>query len=321
MALKPVRRKGSEFWYIRGTFHGHKVNVTAQTRDISVAKKFQRELEKTIAVSGPPSAKRDIVSFEKAADLYLDHHNRSETDRRAIARLVAELGQHPVDEIKAHMIADAAIKLYPDGSAATRNRMAIMNAGAIMHYAADQDLCGYLKVKRFKEQPVAPRDVDVTVARTLINSTQGREQLLLVMMFRQGWRISELLEIEWPHIDLAQKAIQHHNKKVGLYDDVPMHDEVTALVAVIPEAERTGNLFPWPDRWAVYDWLWPLTKKLGVRFTPHMARHSFATWLVGAGASGFDLLATGNWTDLKSVKRYTRLDRNRARSVINSIKS
>lgn len=320
MALKPKKRKGSDFWYIRGAFHGHKVNVSTQSRDLGTAKKFQRELEKTLAASGPPAAKRDVVTFCQAADLYLDHHQRGETDKRAIARLVEELGAHPVGEIRSHMVADAAIKLYPEGSAATRNRMALTNVAAIMHYAAEQDLCGYLKIKRFKEVPVAPRDVDPTVARTLIGSTDGRQRLLLVMLFRQGWRIGELLEIEWPHIDLAERSIEHHNKKVGLWDTVPLHDDVIALLGEVPEAERAGKLFPWADRWAVYEWLWPLTKQLGVRFTPHMARHSFATWLVSSGASSFDLLATGNWTDLKSVKRYTRLDRDRARSVINRLK-
>lgn len=320
MSLKLIRRAGGETWYMRGKFHGHKVFRSTQTSDHRVAEQVLRQLEIQLATAGSAREQRDEYTFEKASDIYLDHHKRAEPDRNAIKRLVGEIGAQYLSDIRSHVIADAAIKLYPKASAATRNRMVIANAGAILHYAADQDLCPYVKLKRFKETPVAPRDVDATVAKTLINSAEGLQRLLLLMLFRQGWRIGELLDVTWAHVNLDEKTIEHHNKKVGLYDIVPLHDEVVTLLEEIPEDERTGRLFQWRDRWAVYEWLWPLTEKLGVRFTPHMARHSFATWLVNAGATGFDLLATGNWSDLKSVKRYTRLDRERARTVINRLK-
>lgn len=319
MALHLTRRKGSEFWYIRGVFHGHKVDASTRVRDHGAAKALLRRMEVELA-STEPRPQHRTATFAEAAGLYLSHHPRSISDIRAIDRLVKFLGDKALGEIKSYMISEAAIALYPNASAATRNRMTIANASAILHYAADQDLCAYIKVKRFKEAEVAPRDVDATVARTLIASTEGYQRLLLVMLFRQGWRIGELLEAQWPHIDLGERSIEHHNRKIGVYDEVPLHDDAVALLAEIPEGDRNGNLFPWPDRWAVYEWLWPLTKRLGVRFTPHMARHTFATQLAAGGASSFDLLATGNWTDLKSVKRYTRLDRERARTVINRLK-
>jgi site-specific recombinase XerD len=63
-----------------------------------------------------------------------------------------------------------------------------------------------------------------------------------------------------------------------------------------------------------------LAKRLGTTFTPHQARHTFATRRTNDGATAHDLVLTGNWADLNSVKRYTRVDIERARSVINRVK-
>jgi integrase len=52
-------------------------------------------------------------------------------------------------------------------------------------------------------------------------------------------------------------------------------------------------------------------------FTPHMARHSFATWLAGENASTQEIMEAGAWRGHKSVLRYTRIDQRRIRATIN----
>jgi hypothetical protein len=51
------------------------------------------------------------------------------------------------------------------------------------------------------------------------------------------------------------------------------------------EILREGHLFPWRTRFGVYKWPRPMVRGHGVKFTPHMARHSLAKWFQDEGAS------------------------------------
>ena len=86
----------------------------------------------------------------------------------------------------------------------------------------------------------------------------------------------------------------------------------------VPPAERTGRLFPWGPKSAgsVYKRLEPLCAALGLEFTPHCARHSFATNLHDEGASLMDLLEVGSWTSLRAIERYIAVRPARARAVL-----
>ena len=86
------------------------------------------------------------------------------------------------------------------------------------------------------------------------------------------------------------------------------------------EAPRIGRVFPRGGKTSAYRALQPLCQKTGVFFTPHMARHSFATWLHSDGASAEEIMEAGGWRDHKSVMRYTQIDERRVRATINKIR-
>jgi integrase len=86
------------------------------------------------------------------------------------------------------------------------------------------------------------------------------------------------------------------------------------------EAPQIGRVFPWGSKRAFYRALKPLRQKTGIFFTPHMARHSFATWLHSEGASTKEIMEAGGWRDHKSVMRYTSVDERRVRATINRIR-
>src|SRR5579883_3541382 len=79
-------------------------------------------------------------------------------------------------------------------------------------------------------------------------------------------------------IDLEVRTITYRVGKGNNREVVkPLHDEVWELLVNDPPG--AGPLFPWRTRSGVYKWLRPYTKALGLRFTPHMARHSVGRWL------------------------------------------
>ncbi len=62
-----------------------------------------------------------------------------------------------------------------------------------------------------------------------------------------------------------------------------------------------------------------LCRRLGLAFTPHVARHSFATWLVDAGVNLRDVMDAGGWSDHKSVFRYAGSNVERVRKAVNQL--
>lgn len=83
---------------------------------------------------------------------------------------------------------------------------------------------------------------------------------------------------------------------------------------------QVGRVFPWQDRRLASLAIEPLCRATGVAFTPHQARHSFATWLGAEGASVKEIMEAGAWLDYRSVLRYAKVDLPRVRATMNRIK-
>lgn len=259
------------------------------------------------------------MTFGGAAELYLNYREPKKADRGYIERIVAVIGDMQLSDIRRHTLIDAANSLYPDAQPGTKNRNVLVPASAILHYAAESNLCPYIRVRKFKEAAPEPRSISKESAKILIANTEGNMKLLLTWLFYQGWRISDTLRLQWQHIDLKSGTVRYHISKTDKWHLMPLHNEVQDLLAA--SAKDFGRVFNWENKSNLYRALGPICKKLGIYFTPHMARHSFATWLVNDGASPQEVMEAGGWQDHKSVLRYAKLDPTRIRAVINRIRT
>jgi integrase len=158
----------------------------------------------------------------------------------------------------------------------------------------------------FREPKPRTRSVTRDVAGRLINAVaeDRSKQLLLVWLFRQGTRISETLRVSWEDIDLSGRTVQVYVSKTKSWKHFPIDDELLEHLAAVPEAERQGRVWRWTERSSVYSWLRPLVARLGVKFTPHMARHSVGTWLNEEGAGQTTIMEKLGHADVRSSARY-----------------
>jgi integrase len=221
-------------------------------------------------------------------------------------------------DIHQHVLVDVANQILPKGQAATKNSHVIAPAAAILHYAAENELCPHIKVRRLKEKKSQRRPVRKDDAEKLLEAATGDLQLLLIFLFHQGWRIGDTLRLVWRDLDLKAGMVTYRISKTDDCLDVPLADVV--IKAFEDRPDQVGRVFPWRDLRGVYRALQPVCEATGVAFTPHRARHSFATWQAAEGASLKEIMEAGVWRDYRSVLRYAQVDIPRVRATMNRIK-
>lgn len=306
---KPGERKGNRTCIVRGYVDGKQHEIATDTTDPRRARtawnRFAREVgQRAKPRRGAPQ------TFEEVADAYMDAMDSSRNERRYIGNLKREIGDLPISDVRLMDIQAAANALYPGCANETKNRQAYTPAAAILHWACENDLRDYIVVRKLPEKKPESRAPKPHVRELLLGNTDGRERLLLTVLFYQGWRITETLGLRAENIDLQRQELTLYVSKSRAWKSIPMHPATFEALANagLPEA---GKIFPWRDRHSVYRWLRPLCRRLKVEFTPHMARHDFGTKIRDAN----DLVAVGSWTSEKSTQRYVGTPQERLKLV------
>lgn len=299
MALKlfPPGKRGP-FYVLRGTINGRRHEFSTQTADPDAAKDFKKRLEGQLYAG---RAEGSAATFAEAVDLYTAWRDPSPQDGRTLARLKADaLGKMPLAKVTTAAFVAAANRIFPGLSNESKNRYVFVLGSAVMHYAADNDLCPYRKFKRLPERKPEARAIDADLAEIAIEAATGDLKLLVTWLFRHGTRITETLGVRREWVDLKAGTVKIHDTKNDEWMTIPLHPDVRAL---LPDEMGEGRLFPWKHRNTVYYHLGKLLTPLGFRFTPHQARHTFGTELVNMG---FSLENLPHWKDQKSRARYGR---------------
>jgi integrase len=139
---------------------------------------------------------------------------------------------------------------------------------------------------------------------------------LAVFLLYTGARLGEALSLDWRDVSLSRSQCSIPRTKTGVPRAIALHPLAVGALRSLPH--RTGRVFDYPHRWAVYvDWR-RACHAAGLRdFTPHDCRHTFATWLRRyGGLDTLGLLATGAWRDPKSVARYAHVAPDEAQAAI-----
>jgi integrase len=306
----PGSRKKYPFWLAIIRIGREAFEVRTGQKTEAAAKRFAREAGERLVAEAIREQGRALkpgaaISFAAAAEAYLDYRERPTIDEARLAKVCLELGDKMLTEIAMNDLIAAANALLPGRAAATKNREVIRPAASVLHYAADNGACDWLRIKQFKERRPETKAVAPDVANLLIaNADDPDLKLLLIWLFHQGSRISEALSVRWDKIDLRAGTVDIYISKVDRWVRNALRPAV--VVALANVEDQTGRVFyRWNSRRAVYAVLWPLCARLGVRFTPHMARHSMATWANAAGVPTRTIMEMGNWFDHKAVMRYT----------------
>jgi integrase len=268
LKLVPPRPGKTPNYYVRGSYLGVAVDRTTGTPDRTAARKALAKIKSDIERGS--FTPKGALTFAGAALSYL----RSGGEDRFIGPLSDHFGVTPVSDIDQAAIDEAADRLYPKASSATRNRQVYTPVSAILKHA-NVDFA----VKRPKGAQGEVRvawlwEDDAFRLLEEAGKVDPEFRIFLATLLYTGLRLSEALRLRVDWLSLPESF------------------------AFIP---KTKNSEPR----ALY--LPPvLVAELAMHETDfHTFRHTWATWMRRYGKLDTKgLMATQAWKDEKSAARY-----------------
>lgn len=322
--LVPPRKGKTPNWSIRGTYLKIYVDKSCGTDRRSVARSQLNALRGQIERGEYPPREapsdREQPTFLSAAIAYMEAGRPS----RYVARLIKYFGDISLSEIDQAAIDAAAIALYPNVTAGTRNACVYTPTSAILHHAGID-----IKIRRpkgAKGRVVTDwlREEDAGAIIMAADSFDRELALLLCFLLYTGLRLGEAIHLRWDDLHLEDGGAWIKRSKGGpagmlrlrhdLADGLKSHHETRTIGRVfrfhqggqlkhlLTRAKLKALGIPCPSRRPV-GWRSPANRFEWVNF--HTFRHTWATWMrIYGGADVQGLVATGNWRDARSAARY-----------------
>lgn len=312
MPLKLVQR--GKTWYLRGTVAGQRVYESTGLGDRRAAEALRARREAEL-VERHAYGRRASVTFAQAALTYLEAGGEG----RFLGPILEHFGPRiKLSEIDNDAVAACARALYPTAAPSTVNRQVITPISAVVQMAADDNLCDPRRFRRRKEGQGRLRWLTPTEAEALLRAAESRTRLQILFLLGTGTRTGEMIALQRPQLYLASAEAWIAETKNGRPRMVrfPARTAQAFDAADLPEAGavfRTPKGKPYARRAngggqiaasfnAARD-----AAGLGPDVTPHVLRHTWATWFHGQTRDFGSLMDLGGWEKADMANRYRKI--------------
>lgn len=309
--IPPGRRHGNRFWYGVITAPGVRREVSLKTTDKAMAEQYARKLDADLYKK--QVLRENGVTVSEAIDRYILFRRPRKSDEQNLLNIGALIGDKPGMEVTQQDFDDCAVVLYPKASNETRNREVYTPLQAALRHSGIT-----LRVSRPKQKRPRHRSLTMKQRDTFIEAATDPDlKALLCLMFFTGCRISEAISLTWDRVDFESKSVLLDMTKTESEAWCPLHKRAVVALANLRKKKRKGaRVFRWETKAGPRKPIAKLCEATGIKFNPHMARHTFADLLMESGASLRDLMEAGRWSDAKSAMRYTGRKQERLRKRI-----
>jgi integrase len=341
-----VRATGGKTFYLRyrdqrGTQKQYKVGA-AQHLSADVARKQAQKMLGRIALGEDPAEEKKILRqvptfAEFAADRYMPFvkgYKRSwKTDKSLLRNhLIPRLGGKHLDQITKKDIIAIHHGRRADGAApGSANRLLILMR-YIFNLALKWELAGVTKnptkgVPLFEENNKRERYLTKEEAQRLyaclLESDNEMLQYIVPMLILTGARKREVLDARWEDFDLARRLWRIPISKTGKARHVPLSDGVIRLLHTVPRFPDCPFLVPNPKTLRPYVsiyYSWNTARKAtGLpEVRVHDLRHSFASFLINAGRSIYEVQKILGHTQIRTTQRYAHLSQDTLLAATNA---
>lgn len=349
-----LRGSGGKTWYLRyvdarGKPRQHRLG-DADDITLDQARKRADELRGQIALGVDPSeAKRELKQIPTFAAFVHDRYmpfikayKRSWGIDESLLRnhILPKLGGLYLDQIsKENVIALHRDRLDIGGAPASANRLLII-VRYIFNLAIRWDVPGVAKnptlgIPLFEENNKRERYLSQDEAAKLYEAIQVSEspmlKFIVPMLIYTGARRREVLDARWKDIDIDKKLWRIDVNKSGKARYVPLSTGAIELLdevrrgqrAASPSGEEGEWVFANPESGKPYVQMYypwdKARKRAGIPgFRMHDLRHTFASYLINAGRSLYEVQKILGHTQIKTTQRYSHLSQDTLLAAANT---
>lgn len=315
MPLKLVRR--GETFYLRGTVAGCYVYESTRTGDRRTADALRIRREGEI-LQRHAYGRAAVATFAEAALIYM----QAGGEARYLGPLLAHFGPRKrLAEIDNEAATAAAQALYPDAAPATINRQVITPISAVVTMAAMDGLC---PPRRFRRRPENNARLDWLTpeeAERAFKVASERGRRFLAFFLGTGCRVNEGLRLQRGqlHLDTGEAWVSETKNDRPRMVRFPARTRAVLATGWLPEA---GAVFLTPkgqpyrlrddDGQALGGQLKGefdrIREAAALPFlTPHVLRHTWATWFYAQTLDFGGLMDLGGWQKAEMANRYRKI--------------
>jgi len=177
-----------------------------------------------------------------------------------------------------------------------------------------------------KEDNVKERYLSTTEAQRLYEVLTRSEnvmlQYIIPMLILTGARKREAMDARWEDFDFERRLWRIHTTKLGKPRFIPMSDGVINLLESVPRHDcewvfpNPKTLKPYVSFWYSWDSARREADLEGVRI--HDLRHSYASFLVNAGRTLYEVQRLLGHTQIKTTQRYAHLSQDTLLAAANA---
>lgn len=163
-----------------------------------------------------------------------------------------------------------------------------------------------------------------TLYEELKRSENKMLQYIVPMLILTGARKREVLDARWEDFDFERRSWRIHTTKLGRPRHVPLSDGAISLLNSAPRFDGCPWVFPNPKTLKPYVsifYSWNSARNAAgypdIRI--HDLRHTFASFLVNAGRTLYEVQHLLGHTQIKTTQRYSHLSQDTLLDATNSV--
>jgi len=306
--IRPGTRHGNKVYYARIAAKGKRVEISTGTANPRLAKRYAEEVEKDLF-------ERDLIggtqTLDRAIDDYIAFRRPRKLYEGYLLRIKALIGNRTVERIGQADFDECARVLYPGLKNSTWDTCVYTPLQATIRHAGRHIVVTRPEKKKPRNRSLTAKQRDIVLA-----NCEGRLGALLTVLFFNGPRISEALSLHEDRVDLPNGLAGFDLTKNDKEHWRPLHQRSIAALASLDTVD--GRYFPW-TRSTATKYIAALSRKVGIRFSAHWCRHTFADLFMERGGSLRDLMDAGGWESAQAAMRYTHKRVERVRKAVNKL--
>ena len=289
---------------IRGTFRGLYVERSTGTSDRKAALRILADEQIEVERRYFEGVRPEVKTFHSAAADYM----RADGEKKYLAPILRWMGTKALSEVDQSTIDRCASDLYPDATAATRNRHVYTPISAVLKRAGVERQVkrpkGWRGKRRIHWLRWKQQALPLIEAAADVNPRFGA---LCTFLLYCGTRLQETLRLEPEDLDLSRGFAYLGKTKNGEPQPVHLPPVVVAALSNLDLTCRT--VFRLTKCGRLYTWLAKAEKASGVTIPDdvafHIFRHTYGAHMRRLGA---DLSRVGRWADPASTRIYDHVE-------------